>query len=72
LTKRLVEIEDSLLDQARRALGTDTIKDTVTSALEQAVRAAERRTRLDDATLERFAAAATDLGDGEVMGAAWR
>jgi hypothetical protein len=31
LTKRLIEIEDDLLQQAREALGTETIKDTVPS-----------------------------------------
>jgi Arc/MetJ family transcription regulator len=72
MTKRLVEIEDGLLEQARQALGTDTIKDTVTSALQHVVHSSERRARLDDATLKRFAAATTDLGDDEVMAAAWR
>jgi Arc/MetJ family transcription regulator len=72
MTKRLIEIEDALLEQARRALGTETIKDTVTTALQQVVHGSERRARLDDAALERFAEAAADLGDDEVMGAAWR
>ena len=72
MTKRLIEIEDDLLRQARDALGTQTIKDTVTTALRHAVHASQRRTRLDDATLQRFAAAAEDLADDEVMAAAWR
>jgi Arc/MetJ family transcription regulator len=72
VTKRLIEIEDRLLDEARQALGTGTIKETVAIALEQAVRSRERRTRLSDTALERFADAAKDLGDDEVMAAAWR
>jgi Arc/MetJ family transcription regulator len=72
VTKRLVEIEDNLLAEARQALGTSTIKETVATALEHAIRSSERRTRLNDATLERFAAAAQDLADDEVMSAAWR
>jgi Arc/MetJ family transcription regulator len=72
MTKRLIEIEDGLLEQARQALGTETIKDTVTTALRQVVDSSERQTRLDDAALERFAAATADLGDDEVMAAAWR
>jgi len=32
---------------------------------------AERRARLDDETLERFAALAKDLADEQVMAAAW-
>ncbi len=72
MTKRLIDIEDNLLEQARAALGTGTIKETVTIALQQAIRSRQRHTRVDDAALRRFAAAATDLGDDEVMGAAWR
>jgi len=33
MTKRLVEIDDELLDRARAAAGTDTIKATVETAL---------------------------------------
>jgi len=72
VTKRLVEIEDGLLRKAGQALGTGTIRETVTTALELAVRRSERRTRLDDAALRRFASAAEQLDDEDVMGAAWR
>jgi len=72
MTKRLIEIEDELLQQARRALGTETIKDTVSTALQQAVHSSERRARLNQAALRRFAAAAQDLANDDVMGAAWR
>lgn len=37
MTKRLVDIDDSLLERARSAAGTDTIKDTVNLALERLV-----------------------------------
>jgi Arc/MetJ family transcription regulator len=72
MVKRLVDIEDSLLDQAREALGTSTIKDTVTVALRRAVQSSQRRARLDDTALQRFSNAAADLGDENVMAAAWQ
>jgi Arc/MetJ family transcription regulator len=72
VTKRLVDIEDSLLEQAREALRTTTIKETVTTALQQAVASRQRQARVDEAALQHFAAAAADLRDPEVMTAAWR
>jgi Arc/MetJ family transcription regulator len=72
MTKRLIDIEDSLLEQARTALRTDTIKETVITALQQAVQSSRRREDVDEAALQCFAAAATDLGNPEVMAAAWR
>ena len=72
MTKRLIEIEDDLLQQARDALGTETIKDTVAIALRHVIHSSQRRTRLDDTTLQRFAAATEDLADDDVMTAAWR
>jgi Arc/MetJ family transcription regulator len=72
MVKRLVDIEEGLLEEARQALGTSTIKETVTVALVQAVRSRQRRMQFDDKALERFASAAGDLGDDQVMGAAWR
>ncbi|HCO02055.1 MAG TPA: antitoxin [Actinobacteria bacterium] len=42
MTKRLIEIEDELLQQARRALGTKTIKDTVSTALRRPQQRASR------------------------------
>jgi Arc/MetJ family transcription regulator len=71
VAKRLIDIEDALLEQARQALGTSTLKEIVRVALLQAVRSSQRRTRLDDAALQ-FATAAEDLGDPRVMGAAWQ
>ena len=72
MTKRLIDVEDDALDTARRVLGTETIKDTVNTALREIVRAAERRERLDAAALKRFAAASGDLRDDDVMADAWR
>ena len=36
VTKRLVDIDDTFLDEARSQLGTSTIKDTVNEALRRA------------------------------------
>ena len=65
-------MDDEVLEAARRVLGTDTIKDTVNSALRASVQAAERRQRVDAAALERFAKASRDLLDDDVMAGAWR
>jgi len=43
MSKRLVDINDDLLQAAREAFGTTTIKDTVNTSLEESVRAAHRR-----------------------------
>jgi Arc/MetJ family transcription regulator len=72
MAKRLVDIEDDLLEQAREALGTSTIKDTVAVALQEAVRSSQRHNRLDDTALQGFSNAAADLSDDAVMAAAWR
>lgn len=37
MTKRLVDIEDDLLERARSVAGTDTIKETVNAALRRLV-----------------------------------
>lgn len=70
MTKRLVDIDDEVLEQARAALGTVTLKDTVNASLAETAKAAYRRaiTRED---LQRFAEAARDLGDPEIMARAW-
>ncbi|MGH2771756.1 MAG: DUF2191 domain-containing protein [Actinomycetota bacterium] len=36
MSKRLVDIDEGLLEAARKKLGTETIKETVNRALEQA------------------------------------
>lgn len=70
MTKRLVDIDDDLVERARQALDTTTLKDTVNSALRESVRAVDRRalTRED---LKRFADASRDLQEPEVMAGAW-
>ena len=70
MTKRLVEIDDKVLDDARQALGTVTIKDTVNTALKEAAAAAHRR-GITKEDLRRFTEACKDLGDPEVMAKAW-
>jgi Arc/MetJ family transcription regulator len=70
MTKRLVDIDDEILEEARRALGTTTLKDTVNGSLHAAVRA-YRRTTITKEDIARFAEAAKDLGDPEVMAKAW-
>lgn len=72
MTKRLIDVEDEVLEAARRVLGTGTIKDTVNTALRATVQAAERRQRVDVAALRRFAEASRDLLDEDVMADAWR
>ena len=70
MTKRLVDIDDEVLEQARRALGTRTLKDTVNRSLEQAASDAYHGV-ITTEDLAAFAAAARDLGDPEVMARAW-
>ena len=70
MTKRLVDIDDDLLEQARLHLGTTTLKDTVNTALQETVKAARRR-RITHDDLRVFADAARDLGDPLVMAKAW-
>ena len=68
MTKRLVDIDDDLLDEAREALGTDTMKATVNGALKR-VSDEEllRRHAIRLMTMEGL-----DLADPEVMKGAWR
>jgi Arc/MetJ family transcription regulator len=72
MTKRLIDVEDEVLEAARRVLGTQTIKDTVNTALRASVQAAKRREHVDVAALRRFAEASRDLLDEDVMADAWR
>jgi Arc/MetJ family transcription regulator len=46
VTKRLIDIDDQLLDQARRVFGTQTNKDTVNSALAAAVAGRRQKTQV--------------------------
>lgn len=70
MTKRLVEIDDKVLDEARQALGTVTIKDTVNTALKEAAAAAHRR-GITKEDLRRFVEATPDLRNPEIMAKAW-
>lgn len=70
MTKRLVDIDDEVLAEARRVLGTKTLKDTVNESLRTTVQA-HRRAQLTKADLQRVGALLVDLGDPEVMARAW-
>ncbi len=66
--KRLVDIDDRLLEQARKILGAATMKDTVNRSLAEVVRADQRR-RHARRLVEMDG---LDLDDAEVMDRAWR
>jgi len=68
MTKRLVDIDDELLDQARQLLGAVTIKETVNTSLRELVEAELRRRHLR----RLVTGEGTDLGDEEIMSGAWR
>lgn len=68
MTKRLIDVDDGLLDKARDALGTRTLKDTVNRALAEVVGAELRRRHAD--RLSRMEG--LDLDDADVMARAWR
>jgi Arc/MetJ family transcription regulator len=61
-------VDDELFSQARKALGTKGIKDTVDRALQQAVAADAGRRFLDRLRQTQD----LDLDDPEVMRGAWR
>ncbi|MDY7101246.1 MAG: type II toxin-antitoxin system VapB family antitoxin [Actinomycetota bacterium] len=68
MTKRLVDIDDELLAEARRLSGATTMKDAVDTALRELVRAELRRRHLR--RLE--TGEGTDIADEEIMSGAWR
>ena len=70
MTKRLIEIDDRLLEAAQSALGAATYKETVRRALERVV--GDHRGGDTAAALAAFAQATADLSDPEVMDQAWR
>ena len=47
MTKRLIDLDDDLLTQARRELGTTGVSDTVRLALQQAAAAAARARQVE-------------------------
>ena len=66
--KRLVDIDDALLEEATRILGAGTMKEAVNRSLEEVVSASRRRRhaqRLSDLR-------DLDLDDPDVMEEAWR
>jgi Arc/MetJ family transcription regulator len=68
VSKRLVDIDDRLLDEAAEVLGASTMKDTVNRALGEVVVAARRRRHAD--RLSRMEG--LDLDKPKVMSKAWR
>jgi Arc/MetJ family transcription regulator len=68
MSKRLVDIDDELLDEATKVLGTPTMKETVNRSLEAVVIAARRRRHADRLETMRN----LDLAKPKVMSGAWR
>jgi Arc/MetJ family transcription regulator len=68
VTKRLVDIDDDLLEKAKEILDADTIKETVNRSLGEVI---AMRLRMEH--FERLrTGAGTDIADDEVMSGAWR
>jgi Arc/MetJ family transcription regulator len=70
MTKRLVDVDDEVLAEARKVLGTTTLKDTVNTSLRETVAAARRR-QITHEDLRRVGELLVDLGDPQVMAKAW-
>ena len=68
MTKRLVDIDDDLLAEARVLTGASTMKEAVNAALQHVIDSELRCRHLQ--RLE--AGTGTDLTDDEVMRGAWR
>lgn len=68
MTKRLIEIDDALLDEARVALGTERVSDTVRAALRHAAAAAARARQIEWLTDGGMA----PLADPAARDAVWR
>ena len=68
MAKTVIDLDDTLLAEARAVLGTRTKKDTVHRALAEAVASARRREHLEFL----IEGGLPDLGDPEVMEGAWR
>ena len=66
--KTSVEIDEELLEAARRILETTTVKDTVEEALREVARVEARRQEVE--TLTRMGE--LDLADPGIMAGAWR
>jgi Arc/MetJ family transcription regulator len=70
MTKRLVDIDDEILDEARRALGTKTLKETVNESLRSIVQS-HRRQKITKEDVQRFVDATEDLRNPEITAKAW-
>ncbi len=66
--KTSVEIDEELLDTARRILETATVKDTVEGALREVARIEARRQEVEALSQMN----GLDLADPEIMAGAWR
>jgi len=66
--KTSVEIDEELLDAARRVLETATVKDTIEAALREVARVEARRLEVE--ALSRMNG--LDLADPQIMAGAWR
>ena len=68
MRKTSVEIDDRLVAEAKRVLGTSSIKDTIDGALRELVQREARREEVRALT----ETDCLDLADGSVMAKAWR
>ena len=68
MTKRLIDVDDALLDQARTLTGATTIKETVNTSLREVINAELRRQHLG----RLVNGEGTDIANDEVMADAWR
>ena len=68
MSKRLVEIDDELLERATAILGASTMKETVNRSLESVVLADLRHRHADRLADMR----GLDMADPAVMAGAWR
>jgi len=66
--KTSVEIDEELLEAAKRILETTTVKDTVEEAFREVARVEARRQEVETLTLMEE----LDLADPEIMAGAWR
>lgn len=66
--KTSIELDEALLNRARQALGTETIKDTVEQALLEVLRERARRDEVRALSTMR----GMDLDIDKVMSKAWR
>jgi Arc/MetJ family transcription regulator len=71
VTKRLIDIDDELLAAAQHAAGQDSIKGTVTEALNRLVEQQRRREQHLRDSWAQLGDALADLQDDDVMRQAW-